>query len=181
MDEHKGAKIRFKYDFADFSGYSISLQSDQQLLALRQNQDIEYVERNKVGNVGDIQYQAPWGLARICQRTIRNINYVYNCKAGADVDVHVVDTGVNINHVEFEGRALFGACFNRCTSKDDLHGHGTHVAGEFNTNDDMRRILLGTIASKTYGVAKKATIFAVAVMNADGSGSWDQVLAGLQW
>ena len=40
----------------------------------------------------------------------------------------------------------------------DLNGHGTHIAG--------------TIAGKVYGIAKKARIIAVRVLNAAGSGTF---------
>ena len=49
----------------------------------------------------------------------------------------------------------------------DLNGHGTHIAG--------------TIGSKTYGVAKKATLYGVKVLNGQGSGSWSGVIAGINY
>jgi len=49
----------------------------------------------------------------------------------------------------------------------DGNGHGTHVAG--------------TIGSKTYGLAKGATLIAVKVLNAGGSGSTAGVIAGINF
>ena len=49
----------------------------------------------------------------------------------------------------------------------DANGHGTHCAG--------------TIASKTYGVAKKANVYAVKVLGSNGSGTMSDVIAGVQW
>jgi cerevisin len=79
----------------------------------------------------------------------------------------VIDTGVNIHHEEFEGRAVWGATIPVGDPDEDGNGHGTHVAG--------------TIASKTYGVAKKAKIVAVKVLRSNGSGTMSDVLKGVEW
>lgn len=46
-------------------------------------------------------------------------------------------------------------------------GHGTHCAG--------------TIGGSTYGVAKKASLIAVKVLDASGSGTNSGVISGIQW
>ena len=79
----------------------------------------------------------------------------------------MIDTGVNVNHEEFEGRAVWGATIPVGDEDEDGNGHGTHVAG--------------TIASKTYGVAKKAKIVAVKVLRSNGSGTMSDVLKGVEW
>lgn len=86
---------------------------------------------------------------------------------GADRTAYVIDTGVNILHEEFEGRAVWGATIPIGDEDIDGNGHGTHVAG--------------TIASKTYGVAKKAKIVAVKVLRSNGSGTMSDVLKGVEW
>ncbi|KAL2204572.1 alkaline proteinase, partial [Sarocladium strictum] len=82
--------------------------------------------------------------------------------------VYVVDSGIRISHQEFEGRARFGysAITSSTTYHEDDDGHGTHVAG--------------TVAGKTYGVAKKAQVVAVKSFSSGaGQGSW--VLNGINW
>jgi subtilisin family serine protease len=84
----------------------------------------------------------------------------------------VIDTGVNISHTEFEGRATLGPKFvtsDKPVSDEDKYGHGTHCAG--------------TIAGKTYGVAKKASIVGVKVFNDDpepGATNSD-IIQALEW
>lgn len=55
---------------------------------------------------------APYGLARVSHRTLDDsTSYVYDSSAGSGTTIYVVDTGIYIEHEEFEGRASFGANF----------------------------------------------------------------------
>jgi cerevisin len=74
---------------------------------------------------------------------------------------------VNIQHTDFEGRAVWGKTTASGATDTDKNGHGTHVSG--------------TIAGKTYGVAKLAKIIAVKVLGDDGTGSTADVLAGVNY
>lgn len=60
----------------------------------------------------ELQRGAPWGLARISHRdplTFRTYNkYEYEADGGKDIKVYVIDTGINVDHVDFEGRATWG-------------------------------------------------------------------------
>ncbi|KAI8969079.1 peptidase S8/S53 domain-containing protein [Mycotypha africana] len=113
------------------------------------------------------QTKAQWNLARISERK-RSLSkpYIYTDGAGSGTYVYVIDDGLNTGHVEFGGRAKWGWSAYSDTSKLG-EGHGTHVAG--------------IIGSKTYGVAKKANLIAVQVLNDEGVGSVSSLLAGLQW
>lgn len=98
------------------------------------------------------------GLARISHRKRLSFStftkYEYDSNGGEGVNVYVVDTGVYINHTEFEGRAFWGKTIPKNDLDIDGNGHGTHCAG--------------TIASRKYGVAKAATITAVKVLGTNG-------------
>jgi cerevisin len=93
--------------------------------------------------------------------------YYYDSSAGEGVDVYVIDTGVNIDHVEFQGRARWGKTMPENDRDEDNNGHGTHCAG--------------TIASRKYGVAKKANVISVKVLRSNGSGTVADVLGGVVW
>jgi len=114
---------------------------------------------------------APWGLARISHRGELKLStftkYVYDHDGGEGVTAYVIDTGINIHHVEFEGRATWGITIPKNDVDQDRNGHGTHCAG--------------TIASKRYGVAKAAKVVAVKVLGSNGSGSMSDVIAGVVW
>jgi cerevisin len=93
--------------------------------------------------------------------------YEFASHGGEGVDVYVIDTGINIDHVEFEGRAVWGKTMPQNDEDIDGNGHGTHCAG--------------TIASRKYGVAKGANVVAVKVLGTNGSGSMSDVVGGVLW
>lgn len=108
-----------------------------------------------------------WGLDRVDQRSGRDGQYAIGDE-GAGVNVYVVDSGLHLSHSEFSGRVTaswWGIHDGRGVS--DCSGHGTHVAG--------------TAAGTTYGVAKKANIIPVRVLECDGSGWASTIMAGMDW
>jgi cerevisin len=120
-----------------------------------------------------MQSSAPWGLARISHRPALSLStftkYAYSSHAldsHGGVDVYVIDTGINIAHVEFEGRARWGKTIPRGAKDFDGNGHGSHCAG--------------TIGSRKYGVAKGVNLVAVKVLGDNGSGTLADVIAGIQ-
>lgn len=113
------------------------------------------------------QRNAPaWGLGRISNRQAGVADYHYDDSAGAGITAYDVDTGIDISHPDFENRAIWGSNHVDGVNQDQ-NGHGTHVAG--------------TIAGKTYGVAKKARLVAVKVLDAQGSGTISGIIAGMDW
>lgn len=106
-----------------------------------------------------------WGLDRIDQRDLPLSKTYCSANAGAGVTAYIIDTGIDINHSEFGGRAahLFDAIDGG--TADDCNGHGTHVAG--------------TVGGAKYGVAKGVDLLAVRVLNCNGYGTWSGVIAGI--
>ncbi|KAJ1558912.1 subtilisin-like serine protease [Cladochytrium tenue] len=131
--------------------------------------EVAFVEQDQVVKALETQVDPPsWGLARISVRDLKDAgNYTYPDLAGEGVDAYIVDTGCYIHHHDFEGRASTGAAFSTDKNKRDGNGHGTHVAG--------------TVAGATFGVAKKARIVAVKVLNAQGAGTNSDVISGVEW
>ncbi|KAJ1833926.1 proteinase B [Coemansia sp. RSA 2711] len=138
---------------------------------IRSSDDVEYVERDSVAYALDTQKNAPWGLARISHRKPLGFGtfnkYVHDPKAGEGITVYVVDTGINVEHVDFEGRARWGKTVPINDVDEDRNGHGTHVAG--------------TIAGGRFGVAKSAEVVAVKVLGSNGSGSMSDVVMGVEF
>ncbi|MFF1922494.1 S8 family serine peptidase [Streptomyces sp. NPDC058221] len=164
-----GGKLKRNYSSA-INGFSASGLSQTEAKRLAADPAVSKVVQNKKFHVDATQDNPPsWGLDRIDQAETAGDNaYNYPDSAGEGVTAYVIDTGVRITHEEFEGRASYGYdAVDDDDNADDGYGHGTHVAG--------------TIAGATYGVAKKAKIVAVRVLDDSGSGTTEQVVAGIDW
>ncbi|MFC8131154.1 S8 family serine peptidase [Streptomyces sp. NPDC057302] len=166
-DEY-GAEIKRTYKKA-LNGYAVEL-SAAEAKKFAADPAVDSVVQNRTFTVDATQPNPPsWGLDRIDQKTLPlNNSYTYPDSAGEGVTAYVIDTGVRISHSDFGGRASYGydAIDNDNTAQDG-HGHGTHVAG--------------TVAGTLHGVAKKAKIVGVRVLNNQGSGTTAQVVAGIDW
>ncbi|MFD9358743.1 S8 family serine peptidase [Streptomyces sp. NPDC060031] len=166
--ERVGGSVRRTYGSA-LNGYSARM-TERQARRLAADPAVTDVVQNRTLTLDATQPDPPsWGLARIDQRRLPlDTRYTYPDSAGQGVSVYVVDTGVHITHEDFGGRASYGydAIDDDMTAEDE-HGHGTHVAG--------------TVAGTTHGVAKQAKIVAVRVLDYTGSGTTEQVVAGIDW
>ncbi|KAI0405357.1 subtilisin-like protease PR1K [Xylaria palmicola] len=159
------SKADYTYKSNKFTGFAASMTAEE-VEALQNMPDVEYIEHDAVVKAYATQTGADWGLARLSNTSPDSTTYTYDDSAGEGVCAYVVDTGIDVTHSEFEGRATFAS--NQVDSDDtDGNGHGTHVAG--------------TIGSKTYGVAKKVSLYAVKVLGSDGSGSNSGVIAGMDF
>ena len=161
-------EINFDYnDIANQSKvqikHSISTSSNQ-LATLPEGEDVT----DGILEVKLVQTNAPWNLERLNVKSVSGINgnYTYNALGGLGVSVYVIDSGINCDHVDFQGRAFFPVDFTNSGHEDDL-GHGTHVAG----------IIGGTL----FGVAKKSSLIGLKVFGGKGSTSWATILAAFGW
>lgn len=141
--------------------------------ALEADPEVEYIVENvdfelfaPMPEEAQTAAAASWGIDRINQRDLPlDDAYTPFGNGGAGVTAYIIDTGVETDHLEFEGRARFG--FNGVGgTNDDVVGHGTHVAG--------------TVAGATFGVAPNAEIVAVKVC-ASNSCSLQGILSGVEW
>eukprot|EP00834_Sanchytrium_tribonematis_P003648 NODE_148_length_15570_cov_0.950100.p6 type:complete len:493 gc:universal NODE_148_length_15570_cov_0.950100:1653-3131(+) len=154
------------FTMGDHHGYVADL-SDDQIESLRNDKRVLSIEEDGIMKTMEVQKDVPWGLARISHRETDSTEYVYPTNAGEGVTVYIVDTGINAEHEEFEGRATAGQDFTEDQDGIDGNGHGTHCAG--------------TIGGKNYGIAKKAHLVGVKVLSKAGYGSTSGVIQGIEW
>ncbi|KAK5742042.1 proteinase B [Elasticomyces elasticus] len=172
VDEIFGG-LKHTYNIAgSLMGYSGHFDEDV-IEQIRRHPDVDMIERDQEVHTLEtaLEKNAPWGLARISHRDqlgFGNFNkYFYANGSGEGVDVYVIDTGTNVEHVDFEGRASWGKTIPAGDEDKDGNGHGTHCSG--------------TIAGAKYGVAKKAHVKAVKVLRSNGSGSMSDVVKGVEY
>jgi aqualysin 1 len=161
-----GAEVHFVYSDA-LNGLAATLPTAA-LKGLRRNPRVDYLETDQVVTADAAQADASWSLDRIDQHRLPlNEIYSYNY-TGLGVRAYIIDTGINIAHTEFGGRAAYGWDFvGNDGTAGDCNGHGTHVAG--------------TVGGATYGVAKGVSLVAVRVLTCSGSGTVSTVIAGIDW
>jgi subtilisin family serine protease len=162
-----GGEVRHSYTNA-VRGFSASM-SPGQAKKLEADPSVAYVEQNRVITATDTQSPVPsWGLDRIDQAALPlDDSYTYG-SSGTGVTAYIVDTGILTTHEDFGGRAVSGIdTVDGDDDATDCAGHGTHVAG--------------TVGGTEYGVAKDVSLVAVRVLDCGGSGSFDGVIAGIDW
>lgn len=112
--------------------------------------------------------QFTWGLQATGASTSRH--------NGQGIKVAVLDTGIDLQHPDFSGRAIVSETFSGFPVQD-INGHGTHCIG---TACGPQRPATGV---RRYGVATAAQIFAGKVFNNDDDPGADtrHVIAGIEW
>ena len=93
---------------------------------------------------------------------------------GRGIRVAVLDTGFDLGHPDFAGRAVTARSFVAGEQAQDGHGHGTHCIGTACGPADPPQ-------GRRYGVASEADVFAGKVLGDRGSGSDAGILAGIEW
>ncbi|MGY4983481.1 S8 family peptidase [Streptomyces sp. 900105755] len=167
-----GAKISHTYGTV-LNGYAVEASAAQAGRLAADSRVASVVQDSRVRPARartNTQKDPPsWGLDRVDQAGLPlNRSYTSPGSAGASVTVYVIDTGVRITNTDFGGRASYGWDFvGNDGSAGDGNGHGTHVAG--------------IIAGTRYGVAKKARVVSVRVLDDTGAGTTAQVIAGVDW
>src|SRR6266576_3720760 len=146
-------------------GYAAVIPNDR-VAALRADQNVSYVVADGVAQTQD--QTVPWGISKVGAD-------ISSTKAGdhtgsiTNVDAYVIDTGIDMSHpdlnvVEFKQYAN--------GPPRDCNGHGSHVAGTIGARDDTAGVV---------GVAPGIRLHAIKVLNCAGSGSWSDVISGINY
>jgi len=146
-------------------GYSAVIPNDR-VAALRGDENVAYVELDGIATA--TAQTLPWGVDKINADTSSTLAG-NGSGAITNVDAYVIDTGIDTSHpdlnvVEFRQYAN--------GPPRDCNGHGTHVAGTIGARDDTAGVV---------GVAPGIRLHAIKVLNCAGSGSWSDVISGINY
>ncbi|OGF90557.1 hypothetical protein A3I27_02745 [Candidatus Giovannonibacteria bacterium RIFCSPLOWO2_02_FULL_43_11b] len=157
--------------------------SDTEIADLKTNPNVLRVETDAIATIqvrdaretakggGGVTIQAqtlPWGISKI------QANQVWLSGNTADpIKVGIIDTGISLSHPDLalNIKGSYNAINGRKSANDD-NGHGSHVAG-------IIAALNNTTGS--VGVAPKADLYAIKVLNAAGSGYISDIIEGIDW
>lgn len=121
----------------------------------------------KVELPSQTQGEFPWGIRRV------NAAAAWPKTMGDGVRVAVIDTGIDSKHPDIAPNYAGGYnALDKSLPPADENGHGTHVAGTIGAAKDDKGVV---------GVAPKARLYAVKVLDANGGGSLVSIVKGLIW
>lgn len=111
--------------------------------------------------------EIPWGVKRV------NASGAWSAATGVGVKAAIIDTGVDYTHPDLAAHYAGGYnAVSTSTLPMDDHGHGTHVSGTIGAIQDGKGVV---------GVAPGAKLYGVKVLDANGSGTYSNVIDGIQW
>ncbi|MFO8115183.1 MAG: S8 family peptidase [Halorubrum sp.] len=173
----------------EFAFDALTIRASPRAVAnLENNPNVRYVEEN--GTMEAFEQTTPYGID-ITDADVA----IDDGNTGTGVHVAVIDTGIDAQHETLQANLGEGyattdaACTTNCSGGgpgggggndideclaewDDDNDHGTHCAGTAAAADDGTGVL---------GVAPEVTLHAVKVLACDGSGSFDDIAAGIEW
>ena len=163
MAQQHGLGLLNKYNHA-LSGFAAVI-PDARLEAVRSDPRVQFVSEDRIITI-DAQI-LPTGIDRInAELTATHTN------TGAGVNVAVIDTGIDLTHPDLAANIVGGKNCSTGRSYADGNGHGSHVAGTIAAINNSTGVV---------GVAPGARLWAVRVLNNQGSGSWSSVICGIDF
>lgn len=158
------------------NGFSAVLTASQKA-ALESDPDVAFIEQDRVVSrqpvtrsllpQGRSGPELTNGIKRIEGEKSRTANLL----GDVDVDIAVIDTGINLKHPDLN--VVQDVSFVPGVQRgDDDDGHGSHVAGIIAARKDGRGVV---------GVAPGARLWALKALDKDGNGSWSQIIAAVDY
>lgn len=124
------------------------------------------VVREDILTLAELNQKAGWSI------TAFNLPQVWKHCAGEGVLVAVVDSGCDLSHKDLIQNLVTGKNFVGNGPPEDDNQHGTHVTGIICAEDNDIGIV---------GVAPKAKVMPIKVLDKHGTGSYEQVAEGIRW
>jgi subtilisin family serine protease len=141
------------------------------LRSLSRSAAVKFIQPDKL--VYANAQQLPTGINRI-DADLNPIAHIDGIDQPVNVDVAIIDTGIDNTHPELNvvGGRHFYSGFREDANYNDDNGHGSNVAGIAAARDNG----VGVV-----GVAPGARLWAVKVLDKNGSGYLSDVVKGIDW
>lgn len=160
--------VDFTYQHA-LKGYT-ALLPEPILSVLRNDPRVSFISEDRPVKITD--QTPPTGVQRIQSNLSRATGY--SKTNSVNVGVAIIDTGISTSHPDLNvigGKSCL--LFSFLGNYDDGNGHGTHVAGTIAAKNNKTNGVVGVIPG--------APLYAVRVLNSDGSGTTSSVICGIDW
>jgi subtilisin len=171
-----GFAVDLKYSRV-MKGFAATFEAGK-LKNIKDDPRVAYVVEDREVTINDKAASGPvsqvFPTTQVVPTGISRIGAPANTNKGAGVGIAIIDTGIDLTHPDLKDN-IGGAgktCVTGTRNANDDNGHGTHVAGTIAAADNT----IGVV-----GVAPKAKLFPVKVLNKSGSGTWSSVICGIDW
>ena len=167
LEQAEGFESRLRYRRA-VKGFAARL-STRQVRDLRADPEVAFVTPDRrVEALGSVPLAPGDAVPAGVLRT--QAGSATTTREASTANVAVIDTGIDLAHPDLN--ATDGKnCVGTGPAQDD-EGHGTHVAGTIGARNDGAGVV---------GVAPGTRLFSVKVLNAQGGGTWSQIICGIDW
>ncbi|HEX2051759.1 MAG TPA: S8 family serine peptidase [Actinomycetota bacterium] len=162
-----GADVSHVYRHA-LKGYAAQM-SATAAARIADDARVDFVQKDGVATT--MAQSTPTGIDRV-DAELSPTARINGVDERVNVDVAIIDTGIDLDHPDLN---VYTAGARNCstgTSAEDGNGHGTHVAGTVAALDNS----IGVV-----GVAPGARVWPVRVLSNSGSGSWADVICGVDF
>ncbi len=124
--------------------------------------------RNTITTTNDPLVEQQWGLANINAPGAWDLARISPVSAA----IAILDTGINYNHPDLRRKIIHQANFSSSPTVEDIHGHGTHVAG-----------IAAAVTNNGNGIAgvsyNSSALMNIKVLGDDGGGTNSNVAEGI--
>jgi len=138
---------------------------EQAIENMKKNPKVAYIEPDLEIRALEETYE--WGIEKIRAPQVH-----LNGNKGTGVNIAIIDTGIDYSHPDLAANYKGGKNFINYNEPMDDNGHGTHCAGTIAAVENGDGLI---------GAAPAANLYALKVLDSEGSGSSSDLEAAIEW
>ena len=156
-------KVKVKKKYKNFPFVAVEI-PENEIQKVKGNPNVSFIEED--GSIHGLNQVIPWGVSSV------NATSVFTKEVyGSGVKIGILDTGIDYLHEDLNVSGGISFVEGSPDFYDD-NGHGTHVAG-----------IIGALNNSigVAGVAPKANLYAIKVLDKNENGNYSDVISGIDW